>query len=171
MDSSEMNMMRSMGGFSPYEQMKLQNMQAKSRTSGIGIAGLVTAVGAAVAAVGVGFYANTKANGVKSTAIAKNDGLRDLIQTLAGTVAAERAERIAQGLTVTQTINDTISGQQSAAQTAQLSQTSAVDNVVTQSMYQAWNDAISGKSSPNPTPVMIYSAPQPCGCPGCGCNG
>ena len=170
MDSSEMTMMRPMGGFSPYEQMKLQHMQSKSQTSGLGIAGLVTAVGAAVAAIGVGFFANTKANGVKNTAAAKNDGLRDLVQTLAGTLAAERSERIAQGLTVTQTINDTISGQQSAAQSAQVSQTSAIDTSVQQIMTQTFADAVTGKSSLNPTPVMIYSAPQPCGCPGCGCG-
>ena len=163
-------MMRPMGGFSPYEQMKLQHMQAKSHTSGLAIGGLVTAVGAAVAAIGVGFFANTKSNGVKNTAAAKNDGLRDLIQTLAGTVAAERAERLQQGLTISQTINDTISGQQSAAQSAQVSQTSAIDTSVQQIMTQTFADAITGKSSLNPTPVMIYSAPQPCGCPGCGCG-
>jgi hypothetical protein len=170
MDQSEM-MMRPVGGFSPYEQMKLQNMQARSHTSGLAIGGLVTAVGAAVAAIGVGFFANTKANGVKNTAAAKNDGLKDLVQTLAGTLAAERNERLQQGLTISQTINDTISGQQSAAQSSQVSQTSAIDTSVQQIMTQTFADAITGKSSLNPTPVMIYSAPQPCACPGCGCNG
>ena len=164
-------MMRPVGGFSPYEQMKLQNMQARSHTSGLAIGGLVTAVGAAVAAIGVGFFANTKANGVKNTAAAKNDGLKDLVQTLAGTLAAERNERLQQGLTISQTINDTISGQQSAAQSSQVSQTSAIDTSVQQIMTQTFADAITGKSSLNPTPVMIYSAPQPCACPGCGCNG
>lgn len=163
-------MMRPVGGFSPYEQMKLQNMQTRSHTSGLAIGGLVTAVGAAVAAIGVGFFANTKANGVKNTANAKNDGLRDLVQTLAGTLAAERNERLQQGLTISQTITDTISGQQSAAQSSQVSQTSAIDTSVQQIMTQTFADAITGKSSLNPTPVMIYSAPQPCACPGCGCG-
>ena len=169
MDQSEM-MMRPVGGFSPYEQMKLQNMQARSHTSGLAIGGLVTAVGAAVAAIGVGFFANTKANGVKNTAAAKNDGLKDLVQTLAGTLAAERNERLQQGLTISQTINDTISGQQSAAQSSQVSQTSAIDTSVQQIMTQTFADAVTGKSSLNPQPVMIYSAPQPCNCPGCGCG-
>ena len=46
------------------------------------------------------------------------------------------------------------------------SRLSAVQSV----MNQTFSDAVTGKSSLNPTPVTIYSAPAPCGCPGCGCG-
>ena len=156
-------------GMTPYEQFKVGHIQSK-RASGTAIGALAVGVGAAVLAIGAGAWAGSQAQKAKEVAAAKNDGLRDLIQTLAGTVAAERAERINGDTTISQTITDTISGQQSGSQTQAQSQTTTVDNVVTQSMYQAWNDAIMGKSSQNPTPVMLYSAPQPCGCPGCGCQ-
>ena len=118
-----------------------------------------------------GKEAKEAAYAAKELAIAKNDGLRDLVQTLASTVAAERNERIAGDITLSQNITDSISGQQSGSQTTSQSQTSAIDTTVQNIMQQTLSDAITGKSSLNPTPVMIYSAPQPCACPGCGCNG
>ena len=168
-------------GLTPYEQYKVGYMQAK-KPSGVAIAGLTVASVAAAAGITAWIfgplYGNAKANqakeaayAAKELAIAKNDGLRDLIQTLAGTVAAERAERIAGDVTMSQSITDSISGQQSGSQSATLSQTSAIDNTMQNIMQQTLSDAITGKSSLNPTPVMIYSAPQPCNCPGCGCNG
>ena len=167
-------------GMTPYEQVKLDYM-ASRRPSNLAITGAVLGGGAlivgATAWIFGGMQANAKgkeakeaAYAAKEVAIAKNDGLRDLVQTLAATVAAERNERIAQGVTMTQTINDTISGQQSAAQSSQVSQTSAIDTSVQQIMTQTFADAVTGKSSLNPQPVMIYSAPQPCNCPGCGCG-
>ena len=179
-------------GMSPYEQVKLDYM-ASRRPSNLAITGAVLGGGAlivgATAWIFGGMQANAKGKEAKEAAYAaekvantqynaalalmtqQNQNTQANLDRLIATVATERQERIAGDVTMSQTINDTISGQQSAAQSAQVSQTSAVDNVVTQSMYQAWNDAISGKSSPNPQPVMIYSAPQPCACPGCGCNG
>ena len=166
------------GGMSPYEQVKVGYMQSK-RASGVAIAGLT--VGSVAAAAGItawifgGVYANAKAreakeaaNTAKEVAIAKNDGLRDLVQTLATTVAAERAERIQGDYTITQSVSDTITGQQSASQ----SQATTVENsAYATAMNQIISDALTGRSSLNPTPVNIYSAPQPCSCPGCGCNG
>ena len=186
--------LKSMGnkdGLSAYEQVKLDYMAAK-RPSNVAVTSIVFG-GAALVGVIAGtvlnsMYANAKSKEAKEAALAAekvgnaqynatlqliaqgNANTKDNIDRLLLGLQRETDARVAQGTTMTQTINDTISGQQSGSQTAQVSQTSAVDNVVTQSMYQAWNDAISGKSSPNPTPVMIYSAPQPCNCPGCGCG-
>ena len=154
-------------GFTPYEQVKISHMQSK-KASGVAIGALATAVGAGVVAVGGALWAGSKAQNAKEIAVAKNDGLRDLVQTLAATVAAERVERISGDTNISQTITDTISGQQQGSQSQ--SQTTAIDNTVTTIMQKTLEDAITGRSSLNPTPVNIYSAPHPCGCPGCGCN-
>ena len=166
------------GGMTPYEQYMVGYKQSK-KPSGVAIAGLTVGVVGAAAGITAWIFgplygsakaaqAKEAAQAAKELAIARNDGLRDLVQTLAGTVAAERAERIAGDTTISQTITDTISGQQSSTLTAQqASELSAVNSV----MQQTFSDAVTGKSSLNPTPVTIYSAPSPCGCPGCGCNG
>ena len=179
-------------GLSPYEQVKLDYMSAK-RPSNVAVTSIVfggaALVGVAASMIYGGMYANAKSKEAKEAAIASekvanaqyqsvlqliaqgNANTKDNIDRLLLGLQRETDARAAGDTNISQTITDTISGQQSAAQTSQVSQTSAVDNVVTQSMYQAWNDAISGRSSLNPQPVMIYSAPQPCACPGCGCNG
>ena len=143
----------------PYEQFKVQNMQARSHTSGLGIAGLTVGVGAAVLALGGAAWAGSRAQNAKDVAIAKNDGLKDLVTTLAGTLAAERNERIAGDLNITTTINDTVSGQQSG----QLSQSQQLSNDIALGL-------MTGKYSENPQKVELYSPAQPFQC-GCGCNG
>ena len=155
-----------MEGLSNYEQIKVSNMTR--RPSGVAVAGLVLGVTGTVAALGAGLWAGAKAKAAKDIAIAKNDGLRDLVQSLAGTLATERAERIAGDVTLTQTVTDTVSGSQqgtlTAQQAAELSSIQTVQN-------NLLNQAIMGNISENPTKVMMYSAPQPCGCPNsCGCN-
>ena len=149
-------------GLTPYEQVKIGYMQSK-KASGVAIGGLVTAVGAAVLAVGAGAWAGSQAKNAKDVAIAKNDGLRDLVTTLATTVAAERNERIAGDLNITTTINDTVQGSQSgqltATQQAELSQA-----------QQLMFGLSTGEYSRNPQKVALYQDAQPCPCP-CGCNG
>ena len=176
----------------PYEQYMVSYKQSK-KPSGVAIAGLTVGVVGAVAGVSAwifgGMYGSAKANQAKEAAVGAkelanaqynaalqliaqgNANTKDNIDRLLLGLQRETDARVAQGLTVTQTINDTISGQQSAAQSSQVSQTSAIDTSVQQIMTQTFADAVTGKSSLNPTPVMIYSAPQPCACPGCGCNG
>jgi len=151
-------------GFSPYEQVKIAKMSRSA--SGVAIAGLTVACAGTVAAVAGALWAGSKANAAKELAIAKNDDLRDLVKSLAVTVATERQERISGDTTISQTITDSISGQQSTSQ----SQNTQVDQAVSQLMYQALSDSITGRSSLNPTPVSLFSSPKPCGCPGCGCN-
>lgn len=164
---------------SPYEQYMMGYKQQKAHTGGVAIAGLVTGVVGTVAGVTAwlfgGMYANAKSNQAKEAAIAakeianvQNQSLRDLIGSLATTVAAERAERIAGDVTLTNTVNDSVSGSQQGTLTAQqAAELSAVNSV----MQQTYSDFVTGRASLNPTPVSLYSAPQPCACPGCGCNG
>ena len=150
-------MLKSMG-MTPYEQFKIGNMQAK-KASGTAIGALCTAIGGVVVAVGAGLWAGSRAQNAKEVAIAKNDGLEKLVTTLATTLVAERAERIEGDKTLSISINDTVSGQQSG----QLSQSQQLSNDIQLGL-------MTGKYSENPQKVMLYSAPQPCGCPG-GCNG
>ena len=145
-------------GFSPYEQVKIGHMQSK-KASGTAIAGLAVGIGAGVAAIGGWLWAGSQAKNAKEVAIAKNDGLRDLVTTLAGTVAAERNERIAGDLNITTTINDSVQGSQSGQLTAnqQLSNDIAIG-------------LMTGKYSENPQKVELLTPAQPFQC-GCGCNG
>ena len=145
-------------GFSPYEQVKIGHMQSK-KASGTAIPGLAVGIGAGVAAIGGWLWAGSQAKNAKDVAIAKNDGLRDLVTTLAGTVAAERNERIAGDLNITTTINDSVQGSQSGQLTAnqQLSNDIAIG-------------LMTGKYSENPQKVELLTPAQPFQC-GCGCNG
>lgn len=161
-ESNDLAMLHSMG-FSPYEQVKIGYMQEKSNKSGLGIAGLTVGVGAGVLALGMGAWAASRAQNAKDVAIAKNDGLRDLVATLANTVAAERSERIDGDRTLSISINDTVSGQQqgslTATQQAELSQA-----------QQLMFGLSTGEYSKNPQRVALYQDATPCPCP-CSCNG
>lgn len=166
---------------SPYEQYMVGYKQNKAHTSGVGVAGLVLGTVGTAAAIGAWIfapiYASSKSSQAKEAAMAaerianvQNQGLRDLIGTLATTVAAERAERIAGDVNLTNTVNDSVSGSQQGTLTAQqAAELSAVNSV----MQQTYSDFVTGRASLNPTPVSLYSSPQPCNCPasGCGCNG
>ena len=153
-------------GLSQYEQFKINAMHAK-RASGTAIGALAVGVGAAVAAIAAGAWAGSKAKAAKDVAEARVDATQRQLDTMLRLYEAERSERISGDQTITQTVTDTLSGQQASNLTAQQqSDLSAVNSV----MIDTFKDAITGRSSLNPTPVNIYSAPQPCGCPGCGCG-
>jgi len=195
LEMQDLMALKSMGGkdgLSAYEQVKLDHMASK-RPSNVAVTGIVfggaALVGVAATAILNCMYSNAKAGqakeaatGAKELAAAQyqaalqlmtqqNQNAQANLDRLIATVAAERQERIAGDVTMSQSITDSISGQQSGSQTATVSQTTAVDNTMQQIMTQTLSDAITGKSALQPQPVMIYSAPQPCNCPGCGCNG
>lgn len=158
-------------GFSPYEQVKIQHMQSK-HPSGTSIGALSVGIGAAVVGLGGWFWAASQAKNAKDVAIAKNDGLKDLVTTLATTVAAERSERIAGDVTLNQTITDTVSGSQQGQLSAQQQAELAASQVATQTVMTG---LMTGRYSENPQRVALYRDAQACGCPatgcGCGCNG
>ena len=157
LESNDLALLHGMG-FSPYEQVKIGYMQNK-KASGTAVAGLAVGIGAGVAAIGGWLWAGSQAKAAKDLAIAKNDGLRDLVATLANTVAAERSERINGDLNITTTINDSVSG----SQQGQLSQSQQLSNDIAIGL-------MTGKYSENPQKVELYSPAQPFQC-GCGCNG
>ena len=163
-------MMRPWGGFSAYEDYKVSDMISR-RANGSTVTALV--LGSVGLAAGLGAWvfgpviANQRANGLRDLANAQFNANNQQIATLASLLGTERAERVAQGITLSNTVNDSVSGSQQGTLTAQqAAELSAVNSV----MQQTFADAVTGKSSLNPTPVTIYSAPAPCGCPG-SCNG
>ena len=111
-----------MYGLTPYESFKIGEMQSR-RPSGTAVAGLV--LGTVGAAVGIGawifapIFSNAKANGVRDLANAQFNANNAQIAALTGLLSTERAERVAQGVTLTQTVNDTVSGSQQGTLTAQ----------------------------------------------------
>lgn len=161
------------GGLSPYEQVKIGYLQNKNHTSGVGIAGLVLGTVGTAAAIGAWIfgptYSNAKANGIRDLANARYDATQNTLGQLTSLLAAERQERIAGDVTLTNTVNDSVSGSQQGSLTAQqAAELSSIQSV----QQNLLNQAIMGNISENPQKVQIYSAPQPCGCPGgCGCNG
>ena len=146
----------------------MMSEKTSRRPSGSAVAGLV--LGSVGTALGVGAWifgplvANNRTKGVEKLVEVTNANNQSTLDRVINALASERAERVAQGLTVTQTINDTISGQQTSTLTAQ--QASELSSIQTlQNTLLA--DAVTGRSSLNPTPVTVYSAPAPCSCP-CG---
>ena len=114
--------------------------------------------------------AREAAQSAKDTAtLLYNSNQRQLDQ-LTNLFAAERAERIAGDVTLTNTVNDSVSGQQASTLTAQQAAELAASQATQQVMQQTFADAVTGRSSLNPTAVSLYSSPQPCPCP-CACNG
>ena len=165
--------MDSKDSLSPYEQVKLDHMTAKSHTGGVAVAGLVTGVvGVTVGATAWlfgGLFSNAKAKEAKEVAIAAkeqaallNGSTQRQLDQLTNLFAAERQERVAGDLNITTTINDSVSGSQQGTIANQI-ENSAMAQATTQLLTQS----LLGNLSENAQKVQIYSAPQPCGCP-CG---
>lgn len=196
LDVNDLALLKSMNGGSeltPYEQVKLDHMTAKSHTGGVAVAGLVTGVtGLAVGATAWlfgGLFANAKGKEAKEAAQSAKDiaaaqyaaALQLMNQQNANTNATldrvirglerETDARVAGDINLTNTVTDSQTGSQASQLTAAQQAELAASQATQQVMMQTFSDAVTGKSSLNPTPVMIYSAPQPCACPGCGCNG
>ena len=183
MEMNDLLMMRGLDkdALSPYEQYKIGYLQQKQHTGGVAVSGLV--LGTVGTAIGIGawlfggMYSNAKSNQAKEAALAAEKianvqiaASQRQIDQLTNLFAAERAERIAGDVTLTNTVNDSVQGSQQGTLTAQqAAELSAVNSV----MQQTYSDFVTGRASLNPTPVSLYSSPQPCGCPatGCGCNG
>lgn len=171
-DANDLMTLRAMeGGMSPYEQFKVGHMQSK-RPSGVGIAGLVLGTVGAAAAIGAWIfgptYAKAQADRAREVANARYDANQNQLGLLTQLLTAERQERIAGDVTLTNTVNDSVSGSQQGTLTAQQAAELSSIQSVQQNLF---NQAVMGNLSENPQKVQIYSAPQPCGCPGCGCNG
>ena len=196
LEMNDLMMLRGMDskeGLTPYEQFDVARHQAK-KPSGVAIAGLTVASVGAAAAIGAWIfgplYGNAKAGQAKEAAQAAKEqaalqyqaALNLLNQQSANTNATldrvirglerETDARVAGDINLTNTVTDSQTGSQasqlSALQQAELAASQATQQVMT----QTYSDFVTGRASLNPTPVSLYSAPQPCACPasGCGCG-
>ena len=196
LDVNDLALLKSMNGGSeltPYESVKLDHMAAKGHTSGVAVAGLVTGVVGVTAGITAwifgGMQASAKGKEAKEAAQSAKEiaatqyqaTLNLMNQQNANTNATldrvirglerETDARVAGDINLTNTVTDSQTGSQASQLTAAQQAELAASQATQQVMMQTFSDAVTGKSSLNPTPVMIYSAPQPCNCPGCGCNG
>lgn len=181
LEMQDLMALRSMGGkeaMTPYEQVKLDYLSAK-KPSGVAVAGLTVASVAAAAGITAwifgGMQASAKskeakeaAQSAKELAMAYYTGVDKRLDNIGALLESEVNRRIQGDVNITQSVADTISGQQS---TAQNQSTVAENSAYASAMNQIVADRLTGRSSLDAQPVCIYSAPQPCGCPGCGCNG
>ena len=196
LEMNDLMMLRGMDskeGLTPYEQFDVARHQAK-KPSGVAIAGLTVASVGAAAAIGAWIfgplYGNAKAGQAKEAAQAAKEqaalqyqaALNLLNQQSANTNATldrvirglerETDARVAGDINLTNTVTDSQTGSQasllSALQQAELAASQATQQVMT----QTYSDFVTGRASLNPTPVSLYSSPQPCACPasGCGCG-
>jgi hypothetical protein len=160
-------MISHMGGFSPYESWKVSEITSR-RPSGTAVTGVVIA--SVAAALGVGawifgpIFSNAKANGVRDLANAQFNANNAQIASLASLLGTERAERVAQGVTISQSITDSISGQQSSNLTAQQAAELSSIQSVEQNLL---NQAVLGNLAQAPQKVAIYQDAMPCGCNHC----
>ena len=195
LDMNDLMMLKGMDskeGLTPYEQYKVGYMQSK-KPSNAAITSLVIGSGALlVAATGWifgGMQASAKGKEAKEAAQAAKEqaalqyqaALNLLNQQNANTNATldrvirglerETDARVSGDVTLNPTITDTVSGQQASTLTAQQQAELMASQATQQVMTKTYEDFVTGRASLNPTPVSLYSAPQPCACPGCGCNG
>jgi len=159
-----------MNGLTPFESFMVAEKQSR-RPSGTAITGVV--VSGVAAALGIGAWifgpvlANSRSKGIEKLVEVTNSNTQNTLDRMINALAAERTERVAQGVTMSQSITDSISGQQQGSQ----SQSTSVENsAMAQATAQLLTQSLLGNLSENAQKVQIYSAPQPCNCPGCGCG-
>ena len=151
-------------GMTPFEQFMMSEKTSRHHTSGIAVTGLVTGIVGTVAGLTAWIFAPIYANARAKAAERQNEGTAAILNQMAQLLATERQERVQGDISLNATINDSVSGSQQGSLTA--NQQAQLD-----AYQQMLIDLGTGKYSENPTKVQLYSAPQPCGCPGCGCQG
>lgn len=162
---------------SSYEHFMMAEKVGK-RPSGVGIAGLV--VGGIGTALAIGswifgpIYAAGRANGNKALIDTNAQFARQMEAMLANsvaegkqTVAQERAERISYASSQNPTLTDYITVSQQGSQNTSAN---AAASALAQAEATLLTNALTGQMQTCPQKVSLYSAPQPCSCPG-SCNG
>jgi exonuclease III len=97
---------------------------------------------------------------------ARYDATQNTLNQIAGLLAAERNERIAGDINITNTVNDTQSGSQQGSIAAQI-ENSAMATATAQIM----TGMMTGQYSQNPQRVTLWQDAKACSCnTGCGCG-
>ena len=146
------------GSLTPYENFMMGYKQQKAHTSGVGVAGLVLGTVGTAAAVGAWIFAPLYASAKSSQAKEVARGAKEVAAAQYGAMLQLMNQQNANTNATLDRLIATVAAELAASQATQ------------QVMQQTFADAVTGRSSLNATPVQIYSAPQPCGCPGCGCQ-
>ena len=157
-----------MHGFTPYESFMVAEKTSRRPSSGTTTAIVLGGIGTAI---GIGAWlfgpilSAQRSKGVEKLVEVTNANTNNTLDRLSNLLYQERAERVAQGVTMSQSITDSISGQQQGSQ----NQATSVENsAMAQATSQLLAQSLLGNVSENPQKVQIYSAPQPCSCPNCG---
>ena len=141
------------GSLTPFEATTIAQREAR-RINGATATALVLGGGAillgAAAWIGSSMFA-----------AAKNKGNERAIDLLATQALNERNERVNQAPRFVDYVN---------VQTGAYAGANSASNALAQAEAQIVANALTGRMQTCPTPVALYSAPQPCGCP-CSCNG
>lgn len=159
MTAEEMMTMKSLMGdrqaLTPFEATTIAQREGK-RINGATVTAIVLGGGAIVLSAAAWI-------GSTMYACAKNKGNERAIDILAAQAMNERNERVNQAPKLVDYINV-----QSGAFAGAGS--NSASNALAQAEAQIVSNALTGRMQTCPTPVALYSAPQPCGCP-CSCNG
>ena len=135
---------------SPYENFMVADKVSK-KPSNVGIAALTIGSVGLVAGIGAwvfgGIYSNSRANANQRTLDAYASEHSHTMDALARLLAAERNERVAGDINITQNANPVVQNTALAAATNQIVA-----------------DALSGRSAVCPQKVSLYSSPVPCPC-------
>lgn len=150
---------------SPFESFMVSEKSSK-RPSGTAVAGIVVASAAAVVGIGAwifgGVYAASRANGNKAVIDANAEHSRQMENLLANNLLSERNERVTWFQNQNPTLKDYITVTQSGSQNSAIS-----NNALAQAEATLLTGALTGQMQSCPQKVSLYSAPQPCSCPGC----
>ena len=126
--------------------------------AGLGGAALL---GVIVAAWGLNQASKARSRAAENLANAN----MNYINQVSGLILAERTSR-----ENWQNVHAPTTTQYVDIRTASLAGAGSASNAFAQAEAQIVSNALTGRMQTCPTPVALYSAPQPCGCPG-SCNG
>ena len=148
-----------------YEHFMMSEKTAK-RPSGTAIAGLVLGSVGTAAAIGAWIfaplYASSKAKGNTELIRANQAHSQQMETLLANNILNERTERVNYIQNQNPSLKDYITVQQTGSQA-----TNANASALATAEASVLAGLMTGQYQQCPQKVSLYSAPQPCGCPGC----
>lgn len=173
MTSEELMTLQAFGNGRKSDMSSFENFMVADKTSkrpsGTAIAGLVVGGGALLVGIGAWIfgpiYAAGRVGATEKLIESHNAHTREMQTLLATTLAAERNERIGYQNSNSPSVKEYISVSQQGTQ-----QASATSSALAQAEATLLAGALTGQVQQCPQKVSLYSAPQPCPCPGSCCG-